>query len=59
MHGLSATTASGKYYHATTATSADTYMGGFKGMKVMDFPHVHTHWTHWTDTSHLCSVPSM
>jgi len=43
LDGLSATTASGKCYEATTATSADTSMGGFKGMKVIDFPHVHMH----------------
>ena len=52
--GLSATTASGKYYHATTATSADTSMGGFKGMKVINLPHVHKPWTHthWIHTFH-------
>ena len=51
---LSATTASGKYYHAPTAASADTSMGGFKGMKVINLPHVHKPWTHphWIHTSH-------
>ena len=43
LDGLSATIASGRCHHATTAASADICIGGLRGI---DIPHVHTHRTH-------------